>query len=494
MLSLCELRRAARVIRERLLNTTLRRAIQPDEQKLVLIFETRTEKVQLLFSSKPEYARICLADLAEQTESPGSFYEYVRAHLPGTSLAGIDLSGENRQISFYLKGRDEEFVLILSILGPRSNLYLLDRERKLLHSMRPLDETRRELRVGEAWTEPLGHAPEGADRWEDLSDEEYLQAIEHAYGHLERKGKAELLARRMEQVLKKERSFLDRKAVNLQEDLGEARQAENSKRIGELLKNVLHQIRHGDTVVHATDYETGAIVEIALDPQLSPAANLASYFARYQKESRGVAVLAQQLEELEAVRAELDSMAAQLSLATLGESPDSQALEALASQPVIRRLIQRHSPKKRSAAPSAKASEKKAIPTRLIPKKYRTQDGLEIWVGKSDEGNDYLSTRLARGNDLFFHLEGYPGSHVVLRTDGRLDPPAKSLLDACELAVHFSKLKNAGNADVHMAHIKDVKKPKGAKLGLVYVRGGKTIHLRRDAKRLQNILASKLDP
>jgi predicted ribosome quality control (RQC) complex YloA/Tae2 family protein len=104
-----------------------------------------------------------------------------------------------------------------------------------------------------------------------------------------------------------------------------------------------------------------------------------------------------------------------------------------------------------------------------------------------------LTTRLARGNDLFFHLEGYPGSHVVLRTEGRTDPPPKSILDACELAVHYSKMKNADRADVHMAPIKNVKKPKGAKPGLVYVRSGKTVHLKRDPKRLQNILASRLD-
>jgi predicted ribosome quality control (RQC) complex YloA/Tae2 family protein len=114
-------------------------------------------------------------------------------------------------------------------------------------------------------------------------------------------------------------------------------------------------------------------------------------------------------------------------------------------------------------------------------------------VGRSDEANDYLSTRLARGNDLFFHLEGYPGSHVVLRTEGRAAPPPDSLLDACELAVHYSKLKNANRADVHVAPIKNVKKPKGAKPGLVFVRGGRTIHLKRDPRRLQNILASRLD-
>jgi predicted ribosome quality control (RQC) complex YloA/Tae2 family protein len=119
--------------------------------------------------------------------------------------------------------------------------------------------------------------------------------------------------------------------------------------------------------------------------------------------------------------------------------------------------------------------------------------GFEIWVGRNDEGNDYLTTRLARGNDLFFHLEGWPGSHVILRTEGRTDPPPESVLDACELAVHFSKQAKANRADVHVAAVKDVKKPRGAKPGLVYVRRGKTVHLRRDPKRLERVLASRLE-
>jgi predicted ribosome quality control (RQC) complex YloA/Tae2 family protein len=493
MLSLCELRRAAQIIRDRLLGSTLRRVIQPDVQKLALIFETDAGKSQLLLASGPEYTRIGLIATSEQIATPGSFYEYIRAHLSRTSLAGIDQPGENRQIGFHLRGKSDEWILVFSILGARSNIYLLNREGKLLHSLRPLDETRRELQLGGAWIEPQGSAPEGTDRWRDVPDDEYLWTIEREYGGLELKGTADLLARSIEQALKKEKVFLDRKAINLKEDLGEARQAETYRRMGELLKNTLHCIRHGDEKVTAADYNTGETVEIPLDPKLSPAANLEFFFSRYQKESRGVQVIEQQLEELETARLELDAIGGHMDLATKGKIPDLEALRTLASQPRVRRLLQRHSPRKRAGGPSGKIPERKAIPSRLLPKRYRTQDGLEIWVGKSDEGNDYLTTRLSRGNDLFFHLDGYPGSHVVLRTEGRLDPPPKSLLEACELAVHFSKLKNAGTADVHMAHIKNVKKPKGAKPGLVYVRGGKTIHLRRDQKRLESILASRLD-
>ncbi len=114
-------------------------------------------------------------------------------------------------------------------------------------------------------------------------------------------------------------------------------------------------------------------------------------------------------------------------------------------------------------------------------------------MGRSDEGNDHLSTRLARGNDLFFHLDGAPGSHVVLRTEGRSDPPSEAILDACELSVHFSKQRNATRADVHVVPIKNVRKPKGAKPGLVVVHGGRSIHLRRIQKRLERVLAARID-
>jgi len=193
------------------------------------------------------------------------------------------------------------------------------------------------------------------------------------------------------------------------------------------------------------------------------------------------------------LRRQLDSINERLQEAIKKDPPDLQTLESLAALPDMRRWMSRYLPKQQKPKPSLPSVGKKEIPTRLTPKRYRTQDGLEIWVGRNDEGNDYLTTRLARGNDLFFHLDGYPGSHVILRTEGRLDPSPRSLLDACELAVHYSKQKNAGSADVHMTPIKNVKKPKGAKPGLVYVRSGRTIRLKRDPKRLQEILATRLN-
>jgi predicted ribosome quality control (RQC) complex YloA/Tae2 family protein len=492
MLSLRELGRAARIIKQKCLGATLRRVSQTNKHTLVLAFQGAEGKAYVLISSRPEHARISLSQPPESESHPSSFCECLRAHLSGSSLAGITVSEIDRQVGFLLNTRSTSFVLILSVLGARSNVYLLDSNRTLVHSMRPLAETRRELKLGDPWTDPEGAvASEGIDRWQEVPDETYPEAIEEAYSKEEREYEARLLARRIAAAIKKERGFLERKSVNLQEDLGEAQQAEAYRRKGELLKSVLHQVKAGDELVNAVDYESGEAVEIPIDPKKSPSENLEAYFVRYQKESRGVKMIEEQLREVEDGISRLEVIERQLGEALGSQPSELDALEDLAAQPQVRRLLRRYSP--RQKGPSTGKSEKKKIPSRLLPKKYKTQDGLEIWVGRSDEGNDYLTTRLARGNDLFFHLEGYPGSHVILRTGGNPDAPPQSILEACELAVHFSKLKNSGKADVHVAPVKEVKKPKGSKPGLVYVRRGKTIHLRRDPKRLENTLSARID-
>ena len=181
------------------------------------------------------------------------------------------------------------------------------------------------------------------------------------------------------------------------------------------------------------------------------------------------------------------------------EARNAEDLEELLSREDVQKLLGRHSTRA-GAVPSKTIAEKSSLPNvyrnmprKLHPRRYQSAEGMEIWVGRSDEANDYLTTRFARGKDLFFHLDGAPGSHVILRTEGRDDPPPEAVLDACELAVHFSKQKNAGRADVHVVPIKNVKKPKGAKRGLVYVTGGKSIHLRREPARLERLLAAKID-
>ena len=368
----------------------------------------------------------------------------------------------------------------------------------MLAALRPLAETRPELALGEPWRAPASHAPsEGEDRFAAEPDAGFLFAIEQHFAEVEREGAHAERRRLLEQAFRREEKGLARKLEKVDEELAEARAATRLERDGELLKGVLKNVRRGAAEVVAHDPAKREDVVIALDPALSPAENLDRIFRRYRK---AVRALAQGGARREAIVAALESARARLrelaAIAALDEPAAEAALAAFAARDDVRPLVAKRAPvepRRRERPDAERELAGRRFPARLAPRRYRTEGDLEIWVGRSDAGNDFLTTKLARGRDLFFHLDGAPGSHVILRSEGRSDPPSEAVLDACELAVHFSKQRDATRADVHVVPIANVRKPRGAKPGLVMVHGGKTVHLRRTPARLARVLAARVE-
>jgi predicted ribosome quality control (RQC) complex YloA/Tae2 family protein len=507
VLSLAELRRAVPLLETRLRGHRVQAIAQPDATSVVLSTygggsaERKGAKHHLRLSCRPGCARVGLLERPPAAlPTPPAFSQYLRAHVLNAQIVALRLIGDDRQLAMRLRAREGDFEVLLAIFGRRSNVLLLDAQGRVAAAMRLLADTRPELALGEEWASPSSKPPTvGEDRFAGVPDERFLYAIEEAYADAEDRGEIDSLRRDLERSLRKEAKAQDRKLAKIDQTLAEAEKAAGLEREGELLKGALARVKRGDTQVVARDFATGEEVTIALDPTRSPADNLDRIFKRYQKAVRSLAKAGAQREEVRAARDEVAGLEEGLQAAVReAESDGPRALEAFASRPAVRRLLKKYAAKETSG-PSrpgrAKAGKlgKRDVPQRLMPRRYGTAGGLEVWVGRSDEGNDFLTTRLAAGNDLFFHLDGAPGSHVILRTEGRSDPPSEATLDACELAVHFSKAKNATRADVHVVPIKNVKKPKGSKRGLVMVHGGKTIDLRRTQKRLQRILAARIE-
>ena len=502
MLSFIELRRAAAVVDARFAGFRIERIAQPDAFQLVLtcygraLGAERGTKRHLFVSCDPRFARVSeLSSPLASADRPPPFAQFVRPRLEGARLRRAQVAGRERQLSLLFDAGDGSFELLLSLLGKRSNCYVLDADRRLLVAQRALDKTRRTLRIGEPWEDPPeALLREGEDRFEAVSDDALLPAIEAAYAGSETERDADDLGIRIAKALRKERKVAARRAARIESELAEAAQASELQRHGELLKGVLGRLEPGMSEILVHDHATGEELAIPLDPALSPRANLEATFKRYQKFVRRLTKAGAQADQARAALDRVSQLEAELeSLSGQG----AEALAALAARDDLARLLRKHTASKpvEGSLPPARPRKRPfdGLPRRLHPRRYRSADGLEIWVGRSDEGNDQLTTRLARGLDLFFHLDGAPGSHVVLRTQGRPDPPPDSVVDACELAVHFSRSKNAGRADVHVVPIKNVKKPRGAKRGLVYVSGGRTVHLRRETSRLERLLASRID-
>lgn len=104
-------------------------------------------------------------------------------------------------------------------------------------------------------------------------------------------------------------------------------------------------------------------------------------------------------------------------------------------------------------------------------KKYQSPEGLEIWVGQDDVSNDYLTLKEAHANDLWFHVSGVSGSHVILRCgEQNLNPSKESIQLAARLAAYYSQMRRGGKVAVHYCRAKDVHKPRKAKAGTVQIR------------------------
>jgi len=498
VLSFAELRRAAAAIDTRFAGFRVERIAQPDAFRLVLTCYGRDPgaeggaKRHLLVSCDPAFARVSeLPGPMASAERPPPFAQFVRPRLERARLRHARIAGRERQLALLFDTPDGAFEMLLSLLGKRSNCYVLDAERCLLAAQRPLDKTRRTLRIGEPWQDPPeGGLREGADRFDAVAGDELLSAIEAAYAGAETDRDVDDLGVRIAKALRKERKAVERRAARIESELAEAEQASVLQRHGELLKGVLGDLRPGMSEIVVRDHATGEDLVIPVDPARSPRANLEATFKRYQKLVRRLSKAGAQSDQVRAALEQLSQLEGEF-------ARGPEAIAARATRDDVVRLLRKHTASKpvEGALPPARPRKRPfdGLPRRLHPRRYRSADGLEIWVGRSDEGNDQLTTRLARGLDLFFHLDGAPGSHVVLRTGGRADPPADSVVDACELAVHFSKSRNAGRADVHVVPIKNVKKPRGAKSGLVHVMGGRTVHLRRETSRLERLLASRID-
>lgn len=265
------------------------------------------------------------------------------------------------------------------------------------------------------------------------------------------------------------------------------------KHEADLLAANLHRITPGTSRLEVTDYLDDGSEQLAtleLDPAIPPSRQLSTLYRRAAKGERGERMAAQRVEDL---RHRLELAESELRDAELlAQAPESGLPAASDFQRSGSPFKQQPAPQSQPATPLIRGLD--GLERSLRPRVCHTESGAVIMVGRSSTGNDYLTTRLANGNDWFFHVAGTPGSHVILRWSQRdTMPPRDDMESAAMLALHFSKLKDASRATVTYCQRKHVTKPKGAAPGLVYVRNGKSMTVRIDKAKLARLLGKELD-
>ncbi len=224
---------------------------------------------------------------------------------------------------------------------------------------------------------------------------------------------------------------------------------------GELLTTYGYMAEEGAKSISVNNYYTGEDIVIPLNPEISAIENAKAYFDRYSKLKRTYEALSKYIEETKEELEHLESIKIALEIAVHEED-----LEA------IREELAQFGYMKRPSGKNSKKGAKKSGSRVSAPFCYTTEDGFKIYVGRNNYQNDELTFKFANGADWWFHAKDCPGSHVVLKTEGR-EVPDKVFEQAAALAAYYSKNKDNDKTEVDYLERKNVKKPNGAKPGFV---------------------------
>lgn len=228
---------------------------------------------------------------------------------------------------------------------------------------------------------------------------------------------------------------------------------------GDLITANIFRIERGCSALTAENYyEAGQPgIRIPLDPLLTPQQNAARYYKRYRKLKSAEAHLKEQIERTRIEKTYLESVLQEIEQAeTETEFQD------------IRREMQENGFLRRG-------KEKKEFTKNSKPREYRSSGGLRILVGRNNIQNDYL-TRRADKRDIWFHAQKIHGSHVILCTNGA-EPDENSLSQAALLAAYFSQARESARVPVDYTAVKNVKKPGGARPGMVVYDAYRTVYV-----------------
>ncbi len=266
---------------------------------------------------------------------------------------------------------------------------------------------------------------------------------------------------------------IERKLSVQRKELEDCAAREDLRVCGELLSANLYRLERGMSEFEAEDYIGGGTRKIALDVRLTPAQNAQKYFSEYKKLDTAEKMLTKLIEQGEKELLYMDSVFDAASRVGSGAGSDAALSE-------IRRELTETGYLK---AQGGSRKQEKPLP----PLKFRSSDGFEILVGRNNYQNDRLTLKTAVGGDLWLHTQKIAGSHVIIRADGA-EIPDRTIEEAAVLAATCSKGRNGTKIPVDYTRARYVKKPNGAKPGMVIFTNNQTVLVDPDEALYERIM------
>ncbi|MCD8328107.1 MAG: NFACT family protein [Ruminococcus sp.] len=297
------------------------------------------------------------------------------------------------------------------------------------------------------------------------------ELLDYFYAERDRLSRTKQWADDLFKLLLSTSERISRRISNQLVELDECKNREIYKKSGDLIISNIYKIKKGDGVVMLTDYTDPDLCEVSVtfDKRLTPQQNAQKYYNEYKKCDTAEKMLTRLIEEGKQELVYIDSVFDSLTRAT--SEADILALREELSEQGYLKLRK-----------SGKAKPQKGLP----PLKFKTTGGFDILVGRNNRQNDKLTLKDSLKSDIWLHTKDIPGSHVILKADGR-SPSEQDIFEAACIAAYHSKAKSSSSVGVDYTLVKNVKKPNGAKPGMVIFTDNKTLFVTPDEELIEGL-------
>ena len=250
-----------------------------------------------------------------------------------------------------------------------------------------------------------------------------------------------------------------------QEELNESENAHIYKIKGELITSYIYMIQKGMDEVEVIDFydPEGNTIKINLSKNLTPSENAQKYFKKYNKLKHAKKEISAQMD---LTNEEIDYL--ENILLSIENCENLEEIQEIKDELIKTGYL-------KSKIKTKKDKKDKDI-SRTKPYEFISSDGFTIFVGKNNKQNDYLTLKLASSDDIWMHTKNIPGSHVIIKSEGR-EIPENTIKEGAILSAYYSKARMSSKVPVDYTQRKNIKKPNGAKPGMVIYETNSTIYV-----------------
>ena len=437
---------------------------QPSRREFILSIRNNGETRQLYINIQPQFYHICFINtegikkrVIEIPKQPPMFCMLLRKYLESSHIIKINQPNNERILEFYLEssnniGDSIYLCLAIELMGKHSNIILYNADTNIIigcaHNIGAEKSRKREIYGGIPYVYPpqqntAKQFTSLLDEYEKNKQTSLNDFIDNYYSEFIYKNKYQELKNQYKSIINNKLKKVSKSLLLMENKLKTDRQNDKYRLYGDLLMANIYQLKDYTSKAAVYDYENDTNITIELDQNKTIKENANKFYKQYNKSKTAKEKLSILINENTIKKEYYEQL--------LYDTDTTETIEEL---------------KQIEAEITEKTEQKQINKKKITPEIYHIDmaDGIRIYIGKNNKQNDYIISKLASDEDIWFHVHNNAGSHVLLKTQNLSD---ELILYCAKLAKEYSSVKNSSKIGVIYTKRKYLRKPPGANPGYV---------------------------